>query len=309
MKKALIVNTGLRKNVLKRTGVIGTIRKDVELTIITDQFNLDIFSSIKKYKIKLYSMNSETFLTLMDKHIWNVLLLSPFTGLSKAFCDRFRSVTGISCSLLDIYDEPIPTIPHDYYFEKLGYPVDWIHSIVSRGNRKYLIGINIGEEEHPTAKPTVDFLVELIKQLQTSINCKIILFGTEENKLREQMIINITNSLSQDLSSMVGNYEAPYMAQAISLCDSFISFDSFLMHLSLAIKEQTIGIFANTSREDTKDQLHLKSIFTRFKGECCPCNKDFCKTLEQSDKLTNCFMEVSVREIVDVVKKRLLRWK
>jgi len=295
----LLVTTGSRKKVLKDTQAIRYLENldNPETIIVTDESNLDIFNSIQKFKVKLYPMNAETFLILKNKK-FDLIMDSSHTELSQAFLGEFYNIIHNSnCHYIRSSNHCV--YPNtDYYFEQLSYPVDFIHSKI-KAKGKFLIGINIGESEHVTKKPPVKLLVDLMNKLSLRCECRFVLFGNNYNDVREKMILRSFKFDSNNIISMVGLEEAPLLAQAISLCKVFISFDSFRMHLSTAIGQKTIGLFARTSSHLTGDFKNLVKITADKQIPCQSCNElTECELIETNNPNNYCFNSIDLNETI-----------
>uniref|UniRef100_A0A6M3KZN8 Putative glycosyltransferase n=1 Tax=viral metagenome TaxID=1070528 RepID=A0A6M3KZN8_9ZZZZ len=304
----LVICCGRRRNVMKMTGGIKWIlskldqfeKSVAEMIIVSDKENIDIFSSITSFKTKLMPLNAETFLIV--KFLSKELEVNPIFSyceddLSRALMKDISYEDRYTLSILDTSKNFRKFV--NYFFEKPSYPIDIVHSKIKKGNKKFLIGINIGEDEHPTMRPTFTFLSELIARLKILLPCKIVLFGgpisNNDNLLiREGMIKNRTGT--SDIISFIKEAEtAPITSQAISLCNVFISHDSFLLHLANAVQTKSIGLFGNTCFDELLVRtIHAMSPTREF--ECRPCEKQECRLMETENG--NCFENIPVKEVV-----------
>jgi len=287
----LFVITGNRKKVFIDTGCLskfyGWEYETTEKIIVTDQENMDIFHNLPKTKV--YPMNPETFLILDQKFFWKIIMM-PGTELSQAFCERLLSRSGsLNCSVVD---EEFPD--WQYHIIPTQHPIDIVHYRIKRKG-SYLIGINIGEEEHVTKKIPYTFLDDLMKHISKQIDVKFVLFGTRYNHLRLDMIRRDSNV---SIISMVEDFDCHLMVQAISMCDCFISLNRFLLHLSLAIGQDTIGLFynneflGNEENENMIPNLYPYSIT----NNCDECNDDMeCEFIYKMDR--HCLDDFSIADI------------
>ena len=262
----LFIITGTRKEVIMNTGCLTEFYNSgyekSKKIIITDQGNMDIFANLPKTKI--YPMNPETFLILDQKFFWKIIMI-PGTELSHAFCEKRLNRSGSLSSCVTTEEFP----DWKYYFNQTPHPIDIVHYRIKRKG-SYLIGINIGECEHVTKKLPYTFLDDLMKNLSNKIDVKFVLFGTKLNQLREQMIKRDNNVT---FISMVEDFDCHIIAQAISMCDCFISLNSFLLHLSIAVKQDTIGMFYRNELKENEIMLPNLYPFVVEK-KCDECNED-----------------------------------
>jgi ADP-heptose:LPS heptosyltransferase len=294
---------------MKSTYVLNEISKNAKITIVTNRSDLDIFYTIKEKDIKLYPMDTETFLILQDK-FYNEIYNFAQTELSIALLEKMPSTLGEPLSEEDVQKNPtfyqqfirmvnkiMVIAPSSYYFEKIPHPIDFIHSRIRRKG-KYLIGINIGEEDDPTIKPPVEMIVNLMEILTDSIDCTFVLMGTE-SKVREAMIRR--QAAKSNILSVTDINEAPLLAQVLDMCNVVISHESFIMHLSLALKRNTVGLFAYSLPSETNDFPFLIKEVTDSNLKCIPCNGERCPVIKSTEEGTNCFYGLAIRHIADSV--------
>ena len=268
VKPILFVITGNRMEVFKNTGAMKGFYEDpseanIRKIIVTDESNMDIFYNLPNTKV--YPMNTETFL-ILDQQFFGRMIFMPNTELSNAFCKRLSSRKGsITGNLMKVEFDS-----WEYMYIPAQHPIDIIHNKIRRKG-KSLVGINIGENEHVTKKLSYTFLCNLMNYMKTRRECKFVLFGTGNNEIRSEMLRRECHS---DIIIMIGDYPIDMFAQAISLCDCFISLNRFLLHLSLSIEQDTIGLFYRdelTDHEDTDNVLPCLSPFI-IDGTCEICN-------------------------------------
>jgi ADP-heptose:LPS heptosyltransferase len=85
--------------------------------------------------------------------------------------------------------------------------------------------------------------------------------------------------------------------QALQMCNAFIAYDSFLMHLSAAMDVPTIGLFVNKNFLTTSDNVHLVKIATTWDKKC-DCPRDYCSLLDDANSdIPNCFYSFDTADI------------
>jgi hypothetical protein len=291
----LFIITGTREEVIMNTGCLtdfyGSGYEKSEKFIITDQENMDIFVNLLKTRV--YPMNPETFLILDKKFFWKIIMI-PRTELSHAFCERKLNRSGSLSG--SVTTEKFPD--WQYHIMPTQHPIDLIHNKIKRDG-SYLVGINIGEEEHVTKKLPYSFISDLMKNVSSLTNAKFVLFGTHINALREEMLNRECNA---DMISMVGPYSTEMYAQAISMCDCFISLNRFLLHLSIAIEQDTIGLFYRDEFKDNEENESMLPILYPFviESECEECNEiNECKFIYKGDRC--CLNDFDIDEITSMI--------
>ena len=288
----LFVLTGTKRDVFIKTGCLSEYYELDELNkfIITDQDNIEIFYNLPNTKI--YPMNPETFLILRNKY-YSSIISSPETELSIAFVNELhqKGALGVTRKFIEINN-------WKYYFNQTPHPIDIVHQKLKRKG-KYLVGINIGEDEHVTKKLPYSFLSDLMKNISSLINVKFVTFGTKQNELREEMLRRETNI---NMISMVGNYSTEMYAQAISMCDCFVSLNRFLLHLSLSVKQNTVGLFYRDEFKDEEENENMLPLLYPFviDNKCDECDEfTECELIYKGDIC--CLNEFDVDEITSMI--------
>uniref|UniRef100_A0A6M3IEQ4 Uncharacterized protein n=1 Tax=viral metagenome TaxID=1070528 RepID=A0A6M3IEQ4_9ZZZZ len=272
------------------------------LTIITNKPNMDIFSCIKSLNIKVYPINAETYLILKDE-CFNLIINYSSLELSNSLVNELKRLNSLHSPI-------IRNINHDeYYFEKPKHPIDYVHQKIKKDSYDLLIGINIGEDEHPTMKPEVSFFSNLIKKL-SSISCKFVLFGTDNNILRLKMLMGKINYDTRNIESRIISCvgwlnEIDLLSQAIDLCDIFISHVSYSMYLSLALKKETVCLLCNSQYNVENTQLYLHQIKSDNDVRCFPCQKYECEVMSSDNYTDACFSSIPIQEVVVAVRNLL----
>ena len=309
MKKILVVITGSRKKVLKETYIFNDLLDEylnnICITIVTDRKNIGLFENINKFKNEVYAITPRSFLILMNID-FDLIINMASEELGMALINHFehKLIEGTPFHH-PLIEKPLTNIIGEYYFEEISHPIDSVHSKIRR-NGKYLIGINIGENEDISKKLPTFFLSNLINKIDHLIPSKFVLFGTRINKIKFESISRQTSATIIDL---IGLEHPQALAQAIKLCDIFISLDSFMMHLSLAIKQKTIGLFINTPFKDINNFDVLTKIKTEFdfKKECETCvdHKKRCPILYSLSEEDNCLYHFDENKIIKALISKI----
>lgn len=318
----LFVTTGEKKEVFKSTYILEKqnlksiilnraaltkveLENDMVISVLTEENCLDFFSTIESKNIKIYPISMENIFILLSNP-FRVIINRANTELGQAFIfnyERWNSYP-FTCWSPAIFTPP--PFNGSYYFQKSAHPIDIIHSRIKKGSDP-LFGICIGEGPNPYIKPPFSFLKDLIKAIYTSFpNAKIALFGSNSNDVRVLMLKRTFNDkmiLFTDIEDSV------LLAQALEFCDVFVSFDGFLLNLSVAVGTKTIGLFANTDPIEMGSFFHLIKLTAQrspqLRSACtypkCPIRThERCEPFENIDD--NCFGMFEVKKVMERVK-------
>jgi len=304
-RNVIFVSTGERKDVFRDLHILNLLNENDTITYLTDRSNFDMFSHFTQRKIIPYEMNAESYIVLIDRR-FDILFDFSRTELSRKFAYNCQVKEVYSYMPVDYNENP----NNMYYFEKMNHPIDVVHSKLKRDGN-FLIGINVGEDEDMTKKIPVRKIVWLMDKLSSMCKCKFVLFGTYENKIRFEMI---KRQISVPIISFLGLTEAPVLAQAIGMCDVFISTNSFALHLSLAIGSNTVGIFCTNESCSINDFDYFRKIVSTIQPSCFPCDElEECVVIRDNDQTDEaneyCYNGISFTDITPVVMDFLLKDK
>ncbi|MBS3088799.1 glycosyltransferase family 9 protein [Candidatus Pacearchaeota archaeon] len=172
--------------------------------------------------------------------------------------------------------------------------LDYADNFLNQNNlsTEKLIGIHLGASPRwPSKAWHEDRVKEFITKAKQK-NCQVILFGgqNESDKLAsiaEELGVSINNPNNTNLE----------FASLIDKCKTIICADSFALHLSLALKKPTIGLFFVTSPNEVEPYNLLKKITS-------PLLKDFFP--EKSDLYDEELVKsISSDNVLDVLAETL----
>lgn len=190
---------------------------------------------------------------------------------------------------------------NQYCVRKPSHPIDIVYKAMPASiDFPKIVGISIGEGEDPTVSPPVSIIVDLVTRLTAFNECHVCLFGNSNN-VRERMIMNQISSVSHKHVTLVTSLgtDARVVSQALQMCNAFIAYDGFLMHLAVAMDVPTIGLFANTKIQYAGDHDNLIEVQTAWTKKC-DCPKTHCSLLDNaSGDIPNCFYSF---DTVDIAK-------
>jgi len=161
-------------------------------------------------------------------------------------------------------------------------------------NKDKLIGIHIGSSPRwPSKKWHIDNIKDFIIKARDK-DYEIILFtGPDEKDYYENFILDLKN---QDIRIYTNN---PHITDKeffslINICNKIISGDSFALHVALALKKPTIGLFFCTPPNEVEGYGILKKIVSPLLHDFFPEKSD-----QYSEELTK---SISADEVLDVLE-------
>jgi len=172
--------------------------------------------------------------------------------------------------------------------------LDYANNFLKENNlsTEKLIGIHIGASPRwPSKSPHQETLKELITKLKQQ-EYKVLLFGgpNEIEKLKpiaEELNIPTNNPTNTNLE----------FASMINKCKAIICPDSFSLHISLALKKPTIGLFFCTSPNEVESYNLLTKLISPLLKQFFP------EKMDQYDE--ELVKSITADEILSKIKKRL----
>ncbi|HPN37515.1 MAG TPA: glycosyltransferase family 9 protein [Melioribacteraceae bacterium] len=167
-----------------------------------------------------------------------------------------------------------------------------------------IVGIHAGcslLKNHIKRRWEPEKFVELIKQLITEKNAKVLLFGGPDEEELNEFICKSVNSVNLYIPKSKNLTES---AALIQKCKIFISNDSGLMHIAAAMQVVVIPIIGPTSLNYIKPWLCKHEAIT-LNLECSPCFIYSPKPLSctRKDIQFKCIKELTVDKAVNVINK------
>lgn len=148
-------------------------------------------------------------------------------------------------------------------------------------------------------------------------NCKIVIIGSDSDK---KNCLNLINAISnkKNIINLCGKTSIKQASAVISLLDIFISNDSGLMHVSGAVKTNTIGIFGPTDHlrvgpyEKNFMPVYTKQNCKPYKNRkypkrnCRPCYKQILGTFVEDCETRACMEKVTPKMVIAAIEKNKL---
>ena len=142
--------------------------------------------------------------------------------------------------------------------------------------RKSVIAIHPGGTFQSKRWP-VSYFALLADMIIESFNVKVVVIRSPG---QESLAQNV-NDLSKYKLTVLPLLSIRIIASILNVCEGVIANDGGILHLSVALKKPTIGIFGPTE-PDIWFPYENNGIFRLATKnlECAPCHKDYCETLE-----------------------------
>ncbi len=314
-KDVLFITTGNKRTVFRSTEILYRIEpllssKDT-LHILTDINNVDLFWDLSSFSFetKVYAAFAESYITLSTINFSDIFLFYN-TEFGEAIYKRIRLDLLFKLSMKMISSAPKEhlftpsSLNKKYFFHKYSYPIDFIHKRMSKKS-KFIVGVNLGNDEsHTTKRIPFSIYESFLEKINVLTESRFVIFGSHKNSVRVQMI----QHLGLDIIDMTDIKYAPFLGEAIRLCDVIISPDDFIMHLSLALQQKTVGIFFLYPEYETFNFPFLRKIITKSNCPLFPCYDDTkpCKLISQENFEESCIYNINVDEIVSATTDFLI---
>jgi len=162
-------------------------------------------------------------------------------------------------------------------------------------NKDKLIGIHIGSSPRWPSKSWHEDRLRKFIILAKQKGYDIILFGGPEEK--DKLLSLVKEFSKQNIKVMTNNPDNTMreFASLVNECSFIISADSLALHVALALKKKTIGLFFCTSSNEIEDYGLLQKL-------CSPMLYDFFpeRMNEYNEELTKSITE---QEVLDIIEK------
>lgn len=158
---------------------------------------------------------------------------------------------------------------------------------------KKIIGIHIGSSRRwPSKRWHLDNILKFIIQAKNK-GYEIILFaGSDESNYIENLIDKLNNLEIKIYRNDINNTDKEFFS-LINICDKIVSGDTFALHVALALKKPTIGLFFCTSPNEVEGYGLLTKIISPMLYNFFPERSD-----EYSEELTK---SISVEEVINAL--------
>ncbi len=157
------------------------------------------------------------------------------------------------------------------------------------GNTDNIIGINLAASAKWESKNwPLEHIAKLCEMLAER-NIRMIVTGTEKDKVRANMLVSITRSKP---AIFIGKTDILQLAALIKHCKVYISPDSAPLHIAAAMGVACIGLFGPTSAKRHIPPAERISIIQKSLP-CVPCYKGVCRK-----KIHYCMKKITPEEVL-----------
>lgn len=172
------------------------------------------------------------------------------------------------------------------------------------------VGINLGggdkwqKKEYPI-RQTVELIKCIvdngIKELKKDI--KILLFGGEKEKERNEKILSLLTTCYSSLSTKIINTGTENTLRQffalLNLCDILITSDTMALHIALALNKKVIALFGPTSYNEIEMYDLGKKIVSP--ADCVVCYRRYCN--KRPDCMQKIFPKLILKEVIKLLKQ------
>jgi heptosyltransferase-2 len=160
-----------------------------------------------------------------------------------------------------------------------------------------LVGINPGATYGSAKRWMPERFAELIQNIISELNGRVVLFGSREEEEIANEIISRVLSPRHALLNMAGKTDLRQLAALINECDIFISNDSGPMHMASALLVPTVAIFGSTDSNATGPFGTGHAIVNKGVS-CSPCFERDCP-----EKHIRCMTDISSEDVFEALKE------
>ncbi len=177
--------------------------------------------------------------------------------------------------------------------------LEWAGKILleqKASGKKKFIGLNPGAAYGPAKRWPSEKFASLAEQVCKDDETMVLVFGTEADAEAAGLISASVHN-PENVLNLTGRTSLSQAMGLISLCDSFVTNDSGLMHVSAALKTPTVAVFGSTNPITTGPYSDNASI-VRNDLACSPCLKTHCP-----EKHFMCMENIQVEDVLDSLRK------
>ncbi len=162
--------------------------------------------------------------------------------------------------------------------------------------KRTAIGIAPGASFGPSKRWPAEFYHELVSRLSETLENKIILLGSRQDRLISKPMFDHFNS--ERIINQMGRTNLDELIEWILRCHLVVANDSGISHLSNALGVPTVSVFGSSSPAWTRP-LDPRSKVITLALPCSPCFQPVCPLGH-----TQCLKGISVDKVLSVVLKK-----
>lgn len=183
---------------------------------------------------------------------------------------------------------------------------DCVNELIGRDdiNKPKILGIHPGCHINSKGRRwSTESFIQVAIRFKEQFNGRVFVFGGPHEEGDVQFILNKTND-----SNIKGVIGQPLLkvAELIDHCDIFISNDSGLMNLSMALGIPSIAICGPSSTKSLHS-LYPKGVFLGDKMPCCPCYQTdhYMSCINGPEDSARCLDLITPDEVMEHIEKKL----
>lgn len=268
-----------------------TIPIEYELGSFDILYNFDIEETAAELATKINAEKKYGF--FLDQGYPTALNFPAEYYLNTLFDDEFKKNNKKSYQqiMFDLAELPYKNQHHPIYLtdNEKQYAENFLKE--NNINRENLIGIHLGSSPRwPSKKWHIDNIKKFITKAKNK-GYEILLFaGPDEKDYYENLVLDLKNQNIRIYTNNPYNTDKEFFS-LINICKKVISGDSFALHVALALKKSTIGLFFCTPPDEVEDYGILKKIISPMLYDFFPE-----KMNEYSEELTK---SISAEEVLN----------
>jgi heptosyltransferase-2 len=160
------------------------------------------------------------------------------------------------------------------------------------GRKDLVVGLNTGAGGRwQLKKLSSEKSARLADRLHEELNAKVVLFGGQGEKERNE---NIKNLAKTDIIDAGCDNSLREFASLVGLCNVLVASDSLAMNIAIALKKKVVVFFGPTSSSEIEVYNRGRKVVAPI--ECVCCYKKTC------DVKPNCMDKLMVDDVFDSVK-------
>ncbi|MDP4012400.1 MAG: NUDIX domain-containing protein [Candidatus Nanoarchaeia archaeon] len=332
-KKILVVKLGAMGDVLRTTAILKAIKKKYgegsQVTWLTNKESKDFFLN-NPYVDRVWINDKETELKLKYEKfdvLMNFEIAPPATlfanfinakekygyyfaedghpcafnqnadyYLERAFSDKINRSNRKSYQRMMFEVAELDYEGENYILELDDYDEEVKNDFAEEnGIRGKILGLKVGSSGRWASKSwNQEKVIEFAKLIDKETNYKILLFGgPEEVELLPELKSKLENEGIKVYISGSNNSLRKFI-NIVNLCDLVVTGDTLDLHIALALKKKTIGLFFCTPPWEIEDTPNLKKITS-------PLLEKYFYTDQQHNDLVN---SISAQEVLNAVKEK-----
>ena len=184
---------------------------------------------------------------------------------------------------------------------------DGVNDFIDQGKKSgyKILGLHSGGKIQDKLKrwPSSNFMYVAL-WFRKQFNGRVLIFGGPHEE--EEVHVMVEKAGDNEVIAVVGQHLLK-VARLINKCDIFVSNDSGIMHLSMALGVHSIGICGPTDMHNLKN-VYPNAVFLGEKMPCCPCygTNQYMSCIEDSGDFPECLTLIKPDEVIEKIEQMLV---